>query len=94
MAGPVVPMTSLERIRRVDERRTWDSEGYAVAASWAGAYSTTLRAVTGPCRARVLVACRAAIASELRQKGWTLGQIGELLGGRHHTTVMNLLEAA
>ena len=89
----VAPMTSMDRIRRADERRLWDAEGYAVAASWAGAYSTTLRAVTGPCRAKVLVACRAAIAKELRDKGWTLSQIGELLGSRHHTTVMNLLEA-
>ena len=87
-------MTHIGHIQRVDERRQWDAEGYAVVLAWARAYNTTMRAVTGPCRAKVLVGCRAAIAQELRQKGWTLTQIGELLGSRHHTTVMNLLEAA
>lgn len=81
-------------VQSIDERRHWDMTGYAVMRSWADAYSTTMRAVTGPCRARTLVTCRAAIAKELRGKGWTLSQIGELLGSRHHTTVMNLLEAA
>jgi chromosomal replication initiation ATPase DnaA len=84
-------MTGLERIRQADERRHWDVEGFTVMRAWADSYSTTMRAVTGPCRAKVLVACRAAIAKELRGKGWTLSQIGELLGSRHHTTVMNLL---
>jgi chromosomal replication initiation ATPase DnaA len=89
MSSPI-----LSRVERVDERRNWDLDGYRVMRGWVDAYSTTMRAVTGPCRARTLVACRAAIAKELRDKGWTLGQIGELLGSRHHTTVMNLLEAA
>ena len=87
-------MTGMERIRRDDERRHWDEEGYRVVAAWARAYSTTMGAVIGPCRAKVLVGCRAAVAQELRGKGWTLRQIGELLGSRHHTTIMNLLEAA
>lgn len=79
---------------RIDERRHWDMDGFLVLRAAARAYGTTWRAMTGPSRTKVLVAARAQVAQELREKGWTLAQIGELLGSRHHTTIMNLLETA
>jgi chromosomal replication initiation ATPase DnaA len=37
------------------------------------------------------VAARAHIAGELRKQGRSLPEIGRLMGGYHHTTILNLL---
>lgn len=77
-----------------DERRHTDVDGWRTAGEVAHQYGTTIRALIGPCRARVLVAARAEVARRLRARGWSLRAIGELLGSRHHTTILNLLENA
>ena len=45
---------------------------------------------------RVQRYCRArnAVAYALRERGWSLQEIGAVLGARHHTTVMNSLDQA
>lgn len=43
-------------------------------------------------RSREYVQARAAVAEILHREGWSLSRIGRALGGRHHTTVMNLLK--
>lgn len=47
--------------------------------------------VRGPRRYPRLVKVRSVIATELRQRDMSLPEIGRALGGRHHTTIMNLL---
>ena len=48
--------------------------------------------VRGECRRREVVLARAWIAAELRADyGLSYPAIGRVLGGRHHTTIMNLL---
>ena len=82
------------RANRIEERRHLDVDGWRIAHEVAQIYGTTIRALVGQTRTRVVVAARAEVARRLRLRGWTLGQIGELLGSRHHTTVMNLLREA
>jgi chromosomal replication initiation ATPase DnaA len=49
--------------------------------------------VRGPRRFPRLVRCRRQIATELRAAPWSmsLSEIGHALGGRDHTTILNLL---
>lgn len=46
--------------------------------------------IIGPRRHAWLVQARRDVAMALRAIGWTFNQIGQLLGGRHPSTVMNL----
>lgn len=47
--------------------------------------------VVGKRRHRSIVGVRALAAERLRERNYSLAEIGMALGGRHHTTVMNLL---
>jgi chromosomal replication initiation ATPase DnaA len=49
------------------------------------------RDIRGARRTRLLVDKRRFIAAKMRAEGYSLPEIGRALGGRHHTTVMNLL---
>jgi len=49
--------------------------------------------VIGPRRSRYLVNVRTMCAARLRMRGYSYPEIGTYLGGRHHTTIMNLLGA-
>lgn len=62
----------------------------------ADAFGLTPADLTGPSRARRHFAARAAAAWLLRQRYPDLGlvAIGQLLGGRDHTTVMNAIARA
>jgi chromosomal replication initiation ATPase DnaA len=48
--------------------------------------------IEGPSRTRRLVDARQLVARALRVRGATLRDIGEVLGGRDHSTVVNLLK--
>lgn len=50
--------------------------------------------VTGPSRYGLYLKARYAVCLALRRRGWSYGQIGALLGGRDHTTIMNACENA
>jgi len=54
-----------------------------------GVHPSVLR---GSCRRRTLVKVRRKAARVLRDAGCSLPEIGRILGGRNHTTVMNLLD--
>lgn len=56
------------------------------------AYGANPDEVCGPMRHRRLVEVRRSAARVLRSAGYSLPDIGHALGGRHHTTVMNLLD--
>lgn len=43
----------------------------------------------GPSRVPSVVAARGEVQTQLRERGFTFKEIGELTGGRHHTTVMH-----
>lgn len=47
--------------------------------------------ILGPGRQRILHKLRCRIASEMREMGVKLEAIGIDLGGRHHSTVLNML---
>ena len=50
--------------------------------------------VRGPSHEAVCVEARRRVARQLRADGWSYPRIGRALGGRHHTTIMNLLRGA
>jgi hypothetical protein len=54
-------------------------------------HGLTRNDIIGRDRRSKAVAARAAAARHLHQQGRSLNQIGAILGGRHHTTIMNLL---
>lgn len=54
--------------------------------------NVTPEELTGPGRARELVRARAAISRVARDQGYSYPQIGRLLGGRDHTTIMHLIK--
>ena len=61
---------------------------HAIAAK----HGATTTDVLGDRRWRHIVDARKEIAKTLRDEhGWSYKAIGRALGGRHHTTVMNLL---
>lgn len=49
-------------------------------------------AVTGQSRARLYVRARGVVAQILHERGWSSPMIGRVLGGRDHSTVLNLLD--
>jgi chromosomal replication initiation ATPase DnaA len=55
-------------------------------------YGVSVEALQGRGRTRWISTARAAVASSLRDLGLSTGDIGRMLGGRHHTTIMYLLE--
>ncbi len=61
---------------------------FQAACTATGARPSDIR---GPRRTRLLVARRRFIASKMREEGYSRPEIGRALGGRHHTTIMNLL---
>ena len=63
-------------------------------AEVADAFGITMAELRGSSRTQGLCEARAAAAWVLRERypALTLAAIGELLGGRHHTTVINALQ--
>ena len=55
-------------------------------------YNVSIDTIIGKCRNSELVDIRCIIASVLFKIGCYESAIGRILGGRHHTTVINLLE--
>lgn len=53
-------------------------------------HQTAIHVVLGPSRAQGIVSARRESARYLRSLGYSYPQIGRWLGGRHHTTIMNL----
>ncbi len=47
--------------------------------------------VLAPGKTKFKVSARWHVASELRRRGYSLPEIGRMMGGYHHTTIMNLL---
>jgi hypothetical protein len=45
----------------------------------------------GDCRANEFVDARSVVSRVLHDRGWSYPQIGRLLGGRDHSTVINLV---
>lgn len=60
---------------------------HAIAAE----FGVTYDELVGPRRYQRIVAMRSVVAERLRAQRMSLPDIGKALGGRHHTTVMNLL---
>jgi chromosomal replication initiation ATPase DnaA len=54
----------------------------------------TVAAIRSQSQARRLVDARRRIAVELRSLGYSYPRIGRILGHRHHTTIMYLIETA
>lgn len=50
--------------------------------------------ITGPDRSRLFTPARFAVCRALRNRGWSYGKIGRLLGGRDHTTIINACDRA
>jgi len=59
----------------------------------AKAHCATVDEILGPRRFKSIVSARRATAMMLREKGLSYPQIGTLLGGRDHTTIMALCKA-
>ena len=55
-------------------------------------YNVSINTIIGKCRNSELVDIRCIIASVLFKIGYYESAIGRVLGGRHHTTVINLLQ--
>ena len=62
----------------------------AVAAS----RGVSVEALRGAGRGRYVCAARAAAALELHQLGLSTQEVGAVLGGRHHSTVIYLIRTA
>ena len=62
-----------------------------VVAAIAEKHGFTKAQLLGKSRVRSLVDARSEAAKALRAKGLSLPRIGQLLGGRDHTTILNLL---
>jgi hypothetical protein len=73
----------------VDEPRAVDA---AELAGLAGEAGITVVELCSPRRSKALVAARARVAKALRLRGLSYPEIGRLLGGRDHTTAMNLVK--
>lgn len=59
----------------------------------AAKYNLSVREIKGNSRHRHLLVARREIAETLRDSGWSTTRIGKLIGGRHHTTVINWLHS-
>lgn len=61
-----------------------------VISDVAAMHCITAADIKGPKRSRHLVDAREDVTIILRERGLSLPQIGKILGGRDHTTIMNL----
>ena len=50
--------------------------------------------ITGPDRSRLFTPARFAVCRALRNRGWSYGKIGRMLGGRDHTTIISACDRA
>jgi chromosomal replication initiation ATPase DnaA len=65
-----------------------------ILAEVAQLHGTTVQGVTGRAKVQKVIAARKDAAARLRRRGLTLSQVGMALGGRDHSTVINLLGEA
>lgn len=70
-----------------------EATALAVVHSVSARTGFAVAAMAGRVRSAALVTARAQAARELRDLDFTLEEIGRVLGGRHHTTIMNMLES-
>lgn len=61
----------------------------SLVAAAAAVTGLPAKSITGPCRDRELVYVRYAIMAVARENRKPFRMIGDILGGRHHTTVMD-----
>ena len=64
---------------------------YEIVQAVASEFGVSYAELTGMRRFQRIVAIRSVAAERLRAQHMSLPAIGQALGGRHHTTVMNLL---
>lgn len=55
-------------------------------------YNVQARAICGPSKEQRIVRARRATALQLRKLGMSLSEIGKSIGGRHYSSVANLLK--
>ena len=58
-------------------------------AKVAAAYVVDVDELHGPSRHGLVTEARHVAWGLLRREGWSLAELGELTGGRHHTTVLH-----
>lgn len=65
-----------------------------ILAQVAYRHGLTVEELEGPCREARFVSARVEAVAALRRGELSMGEIGKLLGGRHHTTIMHLEQLA
>lgn len=90
---------AIERVRAAEElqaeqaRTAYELErrtrAAAVLAEVAAAYVVDVNELHGPSREALVVEARHVAWWLLRRQGWSYAELGELTGGRHHTTVLH-----
>lgn len=80
---------------RDNARKQWEMDSHRILSYVEDISGFEAHEICGPSRQADLVETRSAIATALHKTGRaTLVNIGTLLGGRHHTTIINLIDRA
>lgn len=72
-----------------DQSANHKGEGARILDAIAQRHEITVADIKGPSRRHCFTVPRQEACSSLRAIGWSVEKIGDLLGGRHHTTVMH-----
>ena len=75
-----------------DEIEMTDGPLFGVIAEVAHRYGITVDEIRSRSRMDYLVNARGDVAAELRDRGLSYNHIGALLGGRDHSSIMNVIE--